>query len=309
MHMTRHLILAGFASLALSACQVGDPINEGGEATRGDTLTPPDTLGTPWVPPVFSGTSATLVASHDALIWGSTPHGSSPGTHADKNAGKNDRLEVGVYDMKTAMRSLIRFDIPPGISGEDIEHAMLRITSYAWFAKHVRPDSVQINVYRVLESWKEGSGTGFAGQPNSAATNGASGLERYWGTAWSQELMGLNDVDASQVAHAGTARPRNFIGHWDFPLTGLVRSWADDPAANFGVLLAGSIPVHNDLTEDYPQFHSRDAAVSDSLKPLLLIVLKTPSDTTETDTVPVIPPAPNAPANGATDTLFTTSAE
>lgn len=242
-----------------------------------DLLNPDPTPGLP--------STLGILAAQDALIWGSVPHVAIAGTHADKNAGRGERLEVGVYDMATAMRSLIRFELPAALTGQEIASAVLRITSYNWKPKHVTPDSVQVNAHRLLRDWKEGTGTGFTGQPNSSALDGVTALERYWEAPWNEELVGLDGLDAAADPAAGVAKPDGYLGHWDLDVTELARFWADNPSENFGVILAGDIPASAMLTEHYPEFRSRDAEVEDAHKPqLILTTTSGPTDTTGPDT-------------------------
>jgi hypothetical protein len=226
--------------------------------------------------PGITGAALTLPASADAPIIAAAPSQAGAGTHASLNFGKIPEFGVGTYDMNTVGRALVRFDLPTGLTAAQIERAVIRLHSHSWIAKNAKPDSVRIYAHRVLRDWKEGGGTSSNGTANSASIDGATGLERFWGSQngsedWNARLVGLDNTDASAAPAATATRPRSYVGSWEFDVTALAKAWANQPNQNFGVLFAGDIPAGNPQVADYPNFYAREAPVAESLKPVLII--------------------------------------
>ncbi len=234
-----------------------------------------DSLYQAFKPIALTG-DTTLIASQDAYIVGSAPGITSYIANANENYGKNQTMPVGVYDRNTVVRTLIQFQIPTGVTSGKISKAVLRLQSEAWVSKNVQPDSVKIRTHKVLRAWKEGNGKG--GTPTTAAIDGVTALERFWGVQdgsedWNQKLVGLDDVDASSAPAGSATRARGYLGYWGIDLTDLAKFWADSPSQNFGVIMEGDIAPTDQLVEDYPYFYAREYPGADSIKPSLILTV------------------------------------
>jgi hypothetical protein len=213
-----------------------------------------------------------VIADADAVI------GSSVNGYPDNNAlsnvsrGKIEVVSTGTYDVYSASRSLMKFTIPPGYKRANIERAVIRLTTKSWVDKNVTAP-FRIDLHRMLKSWKEGN---VGGEPlNSAAVDGATSLERFWGNQdgsedWSEKFVGLNGIDAVALPAATQTKSPGDMTAWEFDVTELVKAWADDPSQNFGVLLATVFPTTNATVPDYPDIYAREAAV-ESTRPALII--------------------------------------
>jgi hypothetical protein len=216
--------------------------------------------------------SIMIVASQDAVMWATTT-GTAIGSSV-QNAGANRGLSTGIYDLNTATRSLVQFTLPAGIKSAGIRSAKFRINPYEWAIKNSIPTPYRVHLYRVLRPWKEGKAVTAA--TATAAIDGVNAYERFWGTQngaedWNKVFVGLDDVDAASVESASASIEFGSFGALEFDITALAKSWADDPAQNFGFILVADVPASNELVTHYPSYNSKDADVADNLKPRLIL--------------------------------------
>ena len=243
-----------------------------------------------------------VVSNADVTISSSVPGFSDGKAYSNKNRGKETGMGPGTYDISSTSRALVRFKIPEGYTRAKISRAVIRLTNQSWTPKNVS-GPFRIDLHRLLKSWKEGTGTDMTA--NSATVDGATALERFWGNQdgsqnWSEKFAGLNDIDASALVAASVTKSPGDLGTWDFDVTELVRSWADDSSQNYGVIMAADFPTSNETVASYPTFNTRESAVADSLKPLLIL-------NGEPVTNPPVIPSPRtwkAVTSGTTNTLL-----
>lgn len=215
-----------------------------------------------------------VTAWQDALIRGPVDPNST-GSKDDWNVGAIGQIQVGIYDPRSAERSLVQFSIPDGYTSRNIASATLRLTSWMWVKRDYSAE-FPIHVHRLLRSWKQGSSS--QDRPTSSAVDGVTGVERFWGAQdgnedWNRRFIGLDDVDADSRAGSTAARPGGHIGAWEFDVTEMVKFWADNPDRNFGLLLVCDL-TDTDRYPDYPVFRSSEYAGSGHEKPLLVIKAK-----------------------------------
>jgi hypothetical protein len=216
---------------------------------------------------------AQFIAVADAGLSAPVPGNADNNGLSDLNSGADVHFSVGAYDMASAYRGVVRFTLPAGTSPGEISRAVIRMRVHSWVEKSVS-GVVRIDAHRILKDWKEGTGRG-TGYFNSAVFDGVTARERYWtsgGTSgWSQNLIGLNDMDAAAApsASASVTSRSGTVLEWD--VTDLAREWAADPSKNFGVVLASAFPASNALAMDFPRLHTREAPGGDSLKPTLIL--------------------------------------
>ena len=216
----------------------------------------------------------TLQANQDTHVWGPSPAGSAIANTND-NQGKAAYFCIGAYDVSTVHRGLVQFNIPAGTTANSITKATLVLHVRNWLSKNVHTGNFRIDAHRLLKNWNEGTGVALDVK-NSATVNGATGRERFWGSQngaedWSQLFIGLDGTDAVATPAGSVTRTVGYTGAWEIDITALAKFWANNPTQNFGLVLTTDMPVSNPLVVDLPHFHSRDAAVADSLKPRLLI--------------------------------------
>jgi hypothetical protein len=214
-----------------------------------------------------------VVANADVTISSSVPGFSDVNGYSNKNRGKEGGMGPGSYDVNSTSRSLVHFKIPESYTDAKISKAVIRLTNQGWTKKNVTAP-YRVDLHRMLKSWKEGTGSDVVA--NSATVDGATGLERFWGNQdgsedWSQVLVGLNDIDAASLKASSLTKSPGDMAFWDFDVTELAKSWASDSTQNFGVIMVTDFPASNALVADYPVFNTRDVAVADSLKPLLIL--------------------------------------
>jgi hypothetical protein len=213
-----------------------------------------------------------VVAHADVTISSAIPSLPDVNQYGNKNRGKETGIGPGTTDVNSTSRGLIRFAIPQGYTAAKITSAVIRLTNPQWITSNVS-GPFRVDMHRMLKSWKEGNGTLTA---NSAAIDGATALERFWGNQdgsedWTERFAGLNDIDAAALPAASVTKSPGDLSSWDFDVTALVKAWAADTTTNFGVILAADFPTSNPTVRSYPIFNTREAPVADSLKPLLII--------------------------------------
>ena len=217
-----------------------------------------------------------VAASADLTISSAIPSLSDLNNLGTRNRGAEAAIGPGTYDAYTTSRTLIRFSLPAGTDAASIGSAIIRVTPSRWVSKDINA-SYTITLHRMLKSWKEGSGTLTA---NSASVDGATALERFWGSQdgsedWATRFGGPNDIDALIAPAATLTKSFGATETWDFDVSTLVRAWAADTTKNFGVMMVSEFPGQSGPFPGYPEFHSREANVADESKPVLIITRTT----------------------------------
>lgn len=203
--------------------------------------------------------------------------GPSQGSSGNNNFGMVAALGVGCYDHNTIIRTLLRFELSANIRPGKVVSAQLVLEPSAWSPKDpVGP--LSIYVHKMLKSWKQGT-AGASGSANSAAIDGATGSERYFGSSWSVIGIGQDDVDATStyVSYLSRTYDKNSpdMSQWSFDVTAYVSDWATNPPSNFGFLLKSN-EHFSSATEDgysFPQFHSGESSEA-TKRPKLVVTVK-----------------------------------
>lgn len=208
--------------------------------------------------------TVSMAAEADVTISSSVPGYPDVQDYGTRNRGKETVIGAATYDMSAASRVLVRFpNFNALVPSVRILSAKIVLTPNGWVPKNTRQSAYVIHVHRMLKSWKEGSAQGIL--PNSAAIDGATATERFWGQQngqedWSEVLVGLNDIDAASIPEATVSKASGTGTPWEFDVTALAKVWASDTTANRGVIFASPFPATNAEVWDYPQFHSRESS-------------------------------------------------
>ncbi|MGL1903658.1 MAG: DNRLRE domain-containing protein [Fibrobacterales bacterium] len=206
-----------------------------------------------------------------------------------QNTGRNDgELRVfvaGTYDKNTRMRTLIEFNtIPETIVTDNVSFAYMVLYRDQTWEKHFTNDYT-IDAHKMLVPWKEG--TSKAPDPSAWYTygydnslyNGATGLEAQYGVHWSEEGVGLNNIDAETMPTSSVTIVKEHLLTFDsvaIILSGAVHDWVQNPSTNYGVLLRNTYDSGNDENyPTYPMFHSGESPIV-AKRPKLVVVLKQP---------------------------------
>lgn len=161
--------------------------------------------------PAYSETQQPNGAGKDSFIQGAYPA---------RNQGASTDLEVRT--LTTKENALIEFNLTNISSSATITSAIL--TLYAETVG-VPGDTAEIGVYRITNSWVEGTGSG--SQTNDGVTwNNRSGTQT-WTTAG-------GDYDAA----AFTKTNVTVVGYYTWDITNLMRGWINGTWTNNGLILA-----------------------------------------------------------------------
>jgi hypothetical protein len=201
--------------------------------------------------------SVTLIASKDNTLFQDLSGSLSSGAGQFLFAGNNSGSE--------ARRGLLQFDLRSIPPTAQITSVVLDI-HISRIARSAQP----LSLYRVLESWGEGTSDSGQGGAGAAATAGdATWLHRSFDDAlWTNPGGFFNNVPLATAPVA--------LGHTTFSgpgISGLVQSWLADPTANFGLLIQGD----ESITGSAVRFDSRENA-DPAARPRLIIAYTCPSD-------------------------------
>jgi len=155
--------------------------------------------------------------------------------HPGKNAGGHTHFAAGRDGTGGVRRGLVRFDvaaIPVGSTVTSVE-LRLRLTDVPAFGGV----NSAFELYRLRAAWGEGTKVGNNG---SVATAGeATWTARFAGTDGWVAAGAMSDAAASASASALVGLTEGQVISWTGPgLVSDVQSWVDNPAGNFGWLLA-----------------------------------------------------------------------
>lgn len=205
----------------------------------------------------------------DAGIIGSL-HGTSSLENSNYGIRPVESLG-GAYDGNTVGRELWHIKLPDSLQGRQVLSAKLEFQPANWGIRPTGGQNLAIEGYRLLRTWKEGTGSGQNGAPVSATIDGVSAYGPYYGAAWNQELVGLDGVDAQSVPTTQATLPYLSMDTMSFDVTSAVQGWLADPSTNFGLVFRS---IHEDDGQylDYPGFYSNDATVP-STRPRLVLFL------------------------------------
>jgi hypothetical protein len=198
------------------------------------------------------------------------------------NNGLNSIFGVGVYDPNTVIRALIRFELPDTVAASDLKSAKLILHTNKWIPKEIN-DPIQINIHKMLRSWKQGNYFGgfYEKGLNNAQIDGVTAMERFYGQQdgtekWSVPGIGMNNIDASQKVYTSTSKKFGDTTSWEFDVTALAQEWILYKESNFGMLLRS--PTDQSVNGDnnsYPDIWSGDNTQSPELRPMLILEIKT----------------------------------
>ncbi len=200
------------------------------------------------------------------------------------NFGIKNELEIKSQDPKKGTgrnsRAVVEFDISTIPPGATLELAELRM-----FLKKQPNTTRNYNVYRLQNSWLEGSGDGK--KENSAAFNGVTWIERQFGdNLWTGS--GLWDWTAIGGDYLGT--PTAIVATpgapgWMFwKVISDVGAWHGGSASNFGWLVRDQ--TENRKPKQSGKFSSRENG-DPALSPSLVVTYLVASATVSIDTVQV----------------------
>lgn len=148
-------------------------------------------------------------------------------------------LVSGTNQQYSRSRALFRFDLgslPAGALVTDVQVSLV-VTRRPDPDQHGGPVDSDFDLYRLLVSWGEGTGsnaTGSAAQPGDATWN-----ERHAGSSAWASPGALIGVDYARTASATTAVSGlgTYVWGSSSALVADVKAWQSDPASNFGFIL------------------------------------------------------------------------
>jgi uncharacterized repeat protein (TIGR02543 family) len=187
------------------------------------------------------------------------------------NLGRSTRLHVGSVP-EGRSRSLIRFDLNSLTASDKVVFAALKFNTFA--APYPR-GSENIAAFRVLRNWDEGVESGLfgAGAVDGATWNFPQTSSVPWqepGSAYSYEFHYL--ISAQVNAHNFGETVLSGMG-----LARDVQSWIDQPASNFGWLLANpgesTLEITFERTNYYPNLAYIASREDAELAPELTVYL------------------------------------
>jgi spore coat protein A len=150
--------------------------------------------------------------------------------------GAGSFLFAGRTSVGGLHRSLLRFDLAAAIpKGSPIEAATLRLTC----SRSASPGVAEVSLFRLTEDWGEGGSiaSGNEGSGAAAAAGDATWSHRRYATTLWQQAGGSCDSAASATTDVYGA---GSTATWDSAaLKADVQAWVNDPASNFGWMLAG----------------------------------------------------------------------
>lgn len=181
------------------------------------------------------------------------------------SSGAGQYIFAGNTSSANARRGLLQFDLSSIPASAQIISATLDI-NVSRTARGARP----LSIYRVLESWGEGTSDSGSGGAGAAATPGdATWVHRSFSDATWTNIGGFfNNVPFATSPVA--------FGHITFTgpgLTGLVASWVSDPAMNFGMLVQGD----ESALSTSVRFDSREN-IDSSTHPRLIVTYRCSAD-------------------------------
>lgn len=181
------------------------------------------------------------------------------------SSGAGQYIFAGNTSSANARRGLLQFDLSGIPASAQIVSATLDIN-----VSRTARGAAPLFIYRVLESWGEGTSDAGLGGAGAPATPGdATWVHRSFNTVNWGNLGGFfNNVPFASAAP--TLGPITFSGPG---LNGLVSSWLSDPTQNFGMMVQGDESTTNTAV----RFDSRENA-DPTARPKLIITYRCPAD-------------------------------
>ncbi len=251
-----------------------------------DPTDPSDTSNTDVLDSTCTGNSCLVIQPGPQEAQDCAVHysylSSGGGSWKNHNMGRNAAIAVGTYDDNTVVRSLIRFEMPKDLTSNDIKSAHMVLYTLCWQRKDMNVP-LRIDVHKMLRSWKQGefySPDYTDKKLNGPTTDGATGVERFWGQQdgsedWNTPHVGMDDVDATSKVYASAELVYGDQTPWQFDITDLVKEWLDDPKGNHGMLLRSPTDQGIDgKNVSYPDIYSGDNVEHPQLRPKVIIQTK-----------------------------------
>ncbi|MGQ9665813.1 MAG: DNRLRE domain-containing protein, partial [Anaerolineae bacterium] len=187
----------------------------GATATPTPTRTPTSAPATPT--PTPAGSEFTLILQKGLNGYAGTVDTWITGWSVDANYGSDVRLIVRSDDW---MASLLKFDLSALPANATVTNAALQV--YIEGRSNSYP--VDVSVYTMRRAWLAGQATWKLARTNQP-----------WGAPGANDTtLDRDGTPADHQLFAGT-------GIWmSFDITGMVREWAANPAANYGLILKGA---------------------------------------------------------------------
>ncbi|MBU6413892.1 MAG: DNRLRE domain-containing protein [Planctomycetes bacterium] len=165
------------------------------------------------------------------------------------SSGAGQYIFAGNTSGASARRGLLQFDLSSIPATAQIQSVTLDIN-----VSRIARGGEMLSIYRVLESWGEGtSDSGSGGSGASAAPGDATWVHRSFNSVnWGNIGGFFNNVPFATASVS--------LGHVTFStpgLAGLVGSWVSDPSQNFGMLVQGD----ESSTSTAIRFDSRENSV------------------------------------------------
>jgi glucose/arabinose dehydrogenase len=218
---------------------------------------------------------ANLTAIADTFINSGSPN---------NNAGSTSWFDAGTDGTGGIRRGLFRFDLSSIPAGATITSAMVQLTVVK--VPSSGPVNSTFDLFRLLESWNEGTKGGNSGA--DASTGEATWNARILGTAdWT--VPGAKS-DAFATASASTAVSSAFNEKYSWSGPGVVEDvqfWLDNPSQNFGWLLTSQAESSNRSVRG---FASRESGANAGM----LVVNYTTPPPNSPPSVSIISPADGA---------------
>jgi hypothetical protein len=169
------------------------------------------------------------------------------GAWVNKNFGNETFIGIG-GDTKD-YRSLIYFDLSPlpGPS-EPIERAMLKL--FFWGKSGTSENPVPVSIYRVKESWTEGTGTTTLDTTDGATWNNHNGAN-----AWTSPGGYFHPTSENETEVSTSNK------WYQFDITDVVSKWHTGQEDNYGILIRYTDEVTH--TNSFKTFYSSDSDVYD----------------------------------------------
>ncbi|MFH0920190.1 MAG: DNRLRE domain-containing protein, partial [Fibrobacterota bacterium] len=203
------------------------------------------------------------------------------GAAADYNYGARGFMAVSP-NAPNYSKSILRFPSFTGASSNLQVPTNAHVDSAFLYLNNIQAATGDIEIYRVLRDWVEGTGTGSTSQANSVSYNSAKHGSVAWNTAG---LAGLSD--AMPVVDTVLTNP---VAGWNrMSITALVQDWVSG-VTNNGVLLADRAAPSLNLL---PEFFTKDTSLKLN-RPKLEVYF-------DTDTVTVVKQSGTSPLSETGD--------
>ncbi len=194
------------------------------------------------------------------------------------NFGKEARIAVRSQGV---MNGLLQFDLSSIPARAPVTGATLHLYRF----NRTNGNPMDLEVYGVRRSWQESQATWQIAQSGSA-----------WGAPGAEQPQ--VDRDATPVASVPLPDANGWV---TVDVTSLVRDWAVNPLANYGLLLKGQ----SEAKVEY-SFYSSDA-IDPSLRPRLVVTYTVGGSTEPTPTPTLVPTSTPVPPGQPTPTPTPTS--